>query len=53
MTIAVAVRKGGVTVIEPDTAPFREASRPVWDRYLTTPELRALADSIAEVEGQA
>lgn len=47
------VMAAGVTVIEPDTAPFREASRPVWDRYLTTPNLRALADQISEVEDQA
>ncbi|MCI4643572.1 MAG: TRAP transporter substrate-binding protein [Hyphomonadaceae bacterium] len=45
------VLAAGVQMIEPDTAPFREAARPVWDRYLTTPELRALAESIAEVEG--
>ena len=41
----------GVQLIEPDIAPFQVRVRPVWDRYLDTPDLRALADAIATVEG--
>lgn len=45
------VLASGVEVIEPDLAPFQDKAQPVWERYLTTPDLRALADAIAEVEG--
>lgn len=45
------VLAAGVTVIEPDIAPFQDKVRPVWQRYLDTPELAALADAIAAVEG--
>lgn len=45
------VLAGGVSVNEPDLAPFRERVRPVWERYLDTPDLRALADAITGVEG--
>jgi tripartite ATP-independent transporter DctP family solute receptor len=45
------VMEAGVQLIEPDIAPFQERVRPVWDRYLDTPELRALASGIEAVEG--
>ena len=41
----------GVEVFEPDIAPFQDKVRPVWDRYLSTPELQSLAAQIAAVEG--
>ena len=41
----------GVEVSEPDIAPFQDKVRPVWDRYLSTPELQSLATQIAAVEG--
>lgn len=42
--------EAGVMVIEPDPAPFVEAVAPVWERFLTTPALQALADDIRAVE---
>lgn len=45
------VMASGVEVNEPDIASFRARVRPVWDRYLDTPELQALADAISAVEG--
>lgn len=44
------VLAAGVEVAEPDIAPFQDQVRPVWERYLTTPALRRLADEIAAVE---
>ena len=44
------VLQSGVTVIEPDIVPFQEKVRPVWDRYLTTPIMKSLADDIANVD---
>jgi tripartite ATP-independent transporter DctP family solute receptor len=41
----------GVELIEPDIAPFQDKVQPVWERYLDTPDLRALAERIAAVEG--
>ena len=38
----------GVEIIEPDQAAFAALARPVWDKYLTTPEARALAAAIEE-----
>ena len=40
----------GIEFVEPDRAAFAARVRPVWDRYLTTPDLRALAQSIEETE---
>lgn len=40
------LRAAGVEVVAPDPAPFIEAVKPVWDRYLTKPALRALAEEI-------
>jgi tripartite ATP-independent transporter DctP family solute receptor len=36
----------GVTVGEPDLAPFRDKVQPVWARFLTNPRLRRLAEDI-------
>lgn len=47
----VQVLDAGVLVVEPDIAPFQARVRPVWERYLDTPELKALAARIAAVEG--
>lgn len=44
------VLASGVQVNEPDILPFQEKVRPVWDRYLNTPELKALAQSIQDIE---
>tara|TARA_R110000796_G_scaffold68309_14_gene156510 strand:+ start:9113 stop:10123 length:1011 start_codon:yes stop_codon:yes gene_type:complete len=44
------VLASGVEVNEPDILPFQEKVRPVWEKYLNTPELRGLADSIQAVE---
>lgn len=38
--------EAGVRVNEPDPAPFVEAVAPVWERFLTTPDLRDLAEEI-------
>jgi tripartite ATP-independent transporter DctP family solute receptor len=45
------VMETGVQLIEPDITPFRERVRPVWERYLDTPELRSLASRMEAVEG--
>ena len=44
------VLAAGVHVNEPDILPFQDKVRPVWERYLNTPELQKLADSIQAVE---
>jgi tripartite ATP-independent transporter DctP family solute receptor len=44
------LRAAGVEVFEPDLSPFRERVAPVWDRFLSTPALRALADAIMAME---
>lgn len=44
------LRARGVEIIRPDRAAFAARVKPVWDKYLTTPELRALADSIEATE---
>lgn len=44
------VLAAGVIVNEPAIEPFQQAVRPVWDRYLTEPRLRALAEDIQAVE---
>ncbi|MCA8901274.1 MAG: TRAP transporter substrate-binding protein [Hyphomonas sp.] len=40
----------GVEIIRPDRAPFAAKVKPVWDRYLSTLQLRALATAIENVE---
>lgn len=44
------VSESGVEVVEPDLAPFQEKVQPVWNRYLTTPDLVSLAEAIQAVE---
>lgn len=44
------VQGAGVTITEPDTQPFQEKVRPVWDRYLTSPSLQAIAEDISAVQ---
>lgn len=44
------VLAAGVEVTEPDIAPFQAAVAPIWDKYLTDPSMRALADMIQAVE---
>ena len=44
------VLQTGVEVIEPEITPFQAKVQPVWERYLDTPNLRALAERIAAVE---
>lgn len=43
------VQESGVEVVEPELALFQAKVQPVWDRYLTTPQLRTLADAIQAV----
>lgn len=43
----------GNTITEPQIAPFQEKVRSVWDRYLDTPSLRALADDIQSLGASA
>jgi len=40
------LREGGLQIHEPDLTPFREAVKPVWDKYLSSPPLIDLASSI-------
>ena len=40
----------GIVFIEPDREAFAARVRPVWDKYLTTPDLRALAQAIEDTE---
>ncbi len=44
------VMAAGNEVYEPDLVPFQKQVGPVWDRYLSTPALRALADQIQALE---
>lgn len=46
-----AVLDAGVTVVEPDPAPFQARVQPVWDRYLRTDVMRQLADDIQAIGG--
>ena len=45
------VEAAGVEVTEPEPAPFVEAVQPVWDRFLTDPALRRLAEDIRNLGG--
>lgn len=44
------IRASGATVVSPDPAPFADLVRPVWDRFLTTPEMRRLVSEITAME---
>ncbi|MCK5748016.1 MAG: TRAP transporter substrate-binding protein, partial [Oricola sp.] len=43
------LRAANVDIAAPDTQAFVEKVKPVWDKYLTTPALRALAEEIQAV----
>lgn len=43
------LREANVEIIAPDTKAFIEKVKPVWDKYLTTPALRRLADDILAI----
>lgn len=43
------LREANVEIVAPDTEPFVKKVKPVWDRYLTTPALRRLADDIRAI----
>ncbi|PHR92915.1 MAG: C4-dicarboxylate ABC transporter [Robiginitomaculum sp.] len=43
------IRAAGIEVITPDQAAFVEKVQPVWDKYLTNPALRKLAEDIQNV----
>lgn len=43
------LRAANVEIAAPDTQAFVEKVKPVWDKYLTTPALRALAEEIQAV----
>ena len=40
------LREANVEIITPDIDAFVQKVKPVWDKYLTTPALRQLADDI-------
>lgn len=42
------LRARGVNIVEPDTAPFREASLPLYERFLQTPSQRTLFEALSE-----
>lgn len=44
-----ALIEQGIKLHEPDLTPFRDAVKPVWDKYLTTPPLIGLADEIGRL----
>lgn len=44
------VLDSGVRVVAPDIKPFQEKVQPVWDKYLTTPQLKSLANDIQSIE---
>ena len=48
-SIARVLQSGVELVEDVDHAAFAERMLPVWDKFLTTPELRALADDIVNV----
>ena len=43
------VLAAGVETVEPDLLSFRDKVRPAWDRFLNTPGMKSLADSIEAV----
>ncbi|MFV0296275.1 MAG: TRAP transporter substrate-binding protein DctP, partial [Hyphomicrobiaceae bacterium] len=42
----------GVSVVEPDLAPFREKVSPLIDEYRKTPEIASLIDAIGNVSAE-
>ncbi len=44
------LKANGVTVTNPDTAPFRKASEKVYAEFVTTPEQKALLKQILETQ---
>ncbi|GGK50976.1 TRAP transporter substrate-binding protein [Salinarimonas ramus] len=42
------LREKGVTIVEPDVAPFREASMPLYERFLETDTQRALFEALSQ-----
>lgn len=42
------LRAKGVTISQPDTTPFREASKPLYDRFLETPTQQAIFDALTK-----
>lgn len=47
----VAVKAGGATLVsDVNKAEFVTAMKPVWDKYATTPELKALTQSIVDAK---
>ncbi|MCG6121607.1 MAG: TRAP transporter substrate-binding protein [Microvirga sp.] len=42
------LRTKGVTIIEPDTTPFRDASQPLYDKFLETDEQRTLFEALTQ-----
>ena len=44
------VEKGGAQVIEPDKASFQAVMKPVYDRFVTTPEMKDLVARIQAVK---
>ena len=45
-----AVELAGVQVIETDRAPFQTAMKPVYDRFVTSPEMKSLVTRIQAVQ---
>jgi tripartite ATP-independent transporter DctP family solute receptor len=45
-----ALLAAGVQTIEPSMQPFRDKVKPVWDRYISTPEMKGLVDMIERIE---
>lgn len=42
------LRAKGVSIVQPDTTPFREASQPLYDRFIETPTQQALFDALTQ-----
>ncbi len=45
-----AVEKGGAQIVQPDKASFQEVMKPVYDRFVTTPEMKDLVARIQAVK---
>lgn len=45
-----AVEKGGAQIVQPDKASFQEVMKPVYDRFVTTPEMKDLVTRIQAVK---
>ncbi|TVR07049.1 MAG: TRAP transporter substrate-binding protein [Salinarimonadaceae bacterium] len=42
------LRAKGVSIVQPDTTPFREASQPLYDRFIERPSQQALFDALTQ-----